>query len=501
MMRRHLPTNHHESTNGGRPAHRSVDVREILKNSAAIPEPATSAPLDSDQNGARGRHIKPGSNGSATAHVGVAGNGNGHGNGNGNGHLGHVETVPLEGIGVAEAVPLYGTGRIRYGTREIQTGFGDLGRRGLGTVQRHLPGRLRTVSLRRLGLVVVLVMALVLGVAVAGASTLLKTLKGPASVVVTTAGPARINSQPGGVGSIAAAPQNIATVSLNVQGITAPIAVTAVDVLAGQQVAAGTPLLQLATQPFEQNEQYISNTLHEAESALSAAQTADAGGGAATTSGYLAVQIPTLAGQVAIDQQLLQIATGNSDSLTAPVAGYVNSVKVTPGQIVNPGDPLMQIVNPSQVIVSSGMQLSDMTSISPGDSATITPSQLAGVHLHGTVEAVSAVAADGGLEGTIVVTAANPGSHPVPIGTQAFINVSAPLHAAVSVPSIAILNVEVAPVVAVISHGDRIHFQPVVVGASDGTRTQILSGLKAGEQIGISNLQVLDNGDKVKPSQ
>jgi hypothetical protein len=124
---------------------------------------------------------------------------------------------------------------------------------------------------------------------------------------------------------------------------------------------------------------------------------------------------------------------------------------------------------------------------------------LPGVHLHGTVAAVSASATGDGLEGTVVVAAPNLTAHPVPIGTQSIVNISAPLHAAVSVPTLAVLNVQIAPVVGVIRH-NRIHFQPVEIGASDGKRTQILSGLHAGERVAVSNMQSLTDGDKVRQS-
>jgi hypothetical protein len=160
---------------------------------------------------------------------------------------------------------------------------------------------------------------------------------------------------------------------------------------------------------------------------------------------------------------------------------------------------MVQVVNPTQVVVDAGMQLSDLPSVSVGDSATITPSQLPGVHLRGTVVAISAEASGDGLEGTVVVAAPNTPVHPVPLGSQSIVNISAPLHAAVSVPTLAVLNVEIAPVVGVVQN-DRIHFQSVQIGASDGNRTQILSGLRAGEVVAVTNMQQLTNGDKVSPS-
>jgi RND family efflux transporter MFP subunit len=425
------------------------------------------------------------------------------GNGAGNGSAAHAPTTtaPRSRVTRTETRPR-GTTLIRFGMREIGAGMADVAAGRLEVVRRHLPRRARTISYRRLAVVLVVVLALVVGVVAVAGSTLLDSLKGPTNVVVAPTRAAVINSTPGGVGSIAAAPQDVATVSLNVsvQGVTAPIEVTAVDVLANQQVAAGAPLVQMNPIPFEQNLAQVKLTLEQAEATLQSAQAAAAvGGAAAAAQGYLAVQIPTLQGQVGLDQQLVQIAEGNATAITSPIAGYVSQVKVVAGQVVSAGNTLIQVVNPSEIIVNAGMQLTDLQTISVGDAAAITPSQLPNVHLHGTVVAVSASATGDGLEGTVVIEAPNLTTHPVPIGTQSIVNVSAPLRAAVSVPTLAVLNVEIAPVVGVISHG-RIHFQPVEIGASDGTRTQILSGLHAGQQVAVSNMQMLTDGDKVRES-
>jgi hypothetical protein len=51
--------------------------------------------------------------------------------------------------------------------------------------------------------------------------------------------------------------------------------------------------------------------------------------------------------------------------------------------------------------------------------------------------------------------------------------------------------------VAIVRQG-RVYFQPVTVGASDATRVQILSGLRAGETVAESNLQSLTDGQQVR---
>ena len=396
----------------------------------------------------------------------------------------------------ADAPPPGGVDLIRTGTHQIGAGAVALVGRGLESVRSKLPRRYRSVTKKRLALALLVAAVVVLVVVVAAVSILASLLGGPTEVIPATVKPALIENQPGGVGTISPAPQHVASISLDVQGVTAPIQITGVDVFAGENVQVGAPLLQLNPVPFEQNVAQVEATLLQSEAALASARSAS---GSSTGSGnaYLAVQIPTLEGQVALNQQLLAIANGNAGSITAPIAGYISNVRITQGQIVTPGNTLMQVVDPTEVQVSTGMQLSDLQSISTGDTAVITPSQLPGVHLHGTVVAVSPAAANGGLEGTVVVQAPNLAHHLVPIGSQTFVRVTAPVHAAVSVPALAVLNTELNPAVAVIEDG-HVHFQPVVLGASDGDRIQILSGLHRGQQVALTNLQSLTDGSAVK---
>jgi len=498
---RHRITNPRHVVNGTKPSHGPPDEHVVSSLYSEYQAPAYEPRVDDA--GGHGRHVARHNGHSGESVVITEGTANGTYGGNGNGHSG--DTVTGNGNGhepmgaVTLAPPRHGTTRIRYGAKEIGSGSGDLGRAALEGLRRHLPRRARTIPLPRLALVLVLVFALVLAAGGVAVSKVLPRLKGPANVVVATAAPAVIDNRPGGVGTIAAAPQDVATVALDVQGISTPIEVTAVDVIANQYVAAGAPLLQLNPLPIEQNLQQVKLTLRQAQETLASAQASAANPANGSGNAYLAVQVPTSEGQVALDQQLVQIAEGNSTSITAPIAGYISEVRVAPGQVVTYGSTMVQVVNPTQVVVDAGMQLSDLPSLSVGDSATITPSQLPGVHLAGTVVAISAEASGDGLEGTVVVAAPNIPVHPVPLGSQSIVNISAPLHAAVSVPTLAVLNVEIAPVVGVVQH-DRIHFQPVQIGASDGNRTQILSGLRAGQVVAVTNMQQLTNGDKVRPS-
>jgi hypothetical protein len=69
--------------------------------------------------------------------------------------------------------------------------------------------------------------------------------------------------------------------------------------------------------------------------------------------------------------------------------------------------------------------------------------------------------------------------------------------AAVSVPAVAVMNSDLQTGVFVLRNG-RAHFQAVTVGASDADRVQIVSGLKVGQTVAVSNMQTLTDGEKVR---
>jgi RND family efflux transporter MFP subunit len=317
-------------------------------------------------------------------------------------------------------------------------------------------------------------------------------------VVVSRAEPGVIASSPGGVGIAGPAPGQAFAVSLHLNGLNQAVSVEQVDVVNGSEVAAGAPLLTLDPLPIEQHATAVALQLAQAQDALAGARAALA----ATLRdnpayGYLDVQVPLLQGNVAIDEQLLQIAHGNTATIRAPFAGTVTGLHVQPGDSVHDGQTVLQLVRTGELLVSAGVQLADLAEISPGDRVDLSLAAVAGVALTGTVLTVSPQAAADGLEGTVTVLVRNDGRQPVPLGAQFFVRIIAPVRAAVSVPALAVFNLELDPAVYVVSRG-RAHRQRVVVGANDGNRIQILSGLRPGAQVALSNTQTLVDGEQVR---
>lgn len=340
-------------------------------------------------------------------------------------------------------------------------------------------------------------------VLVGGAVVVRQVLGGVPKVVVAMAGPADIDSQPGGVGSVGTLPQNIFSVSLDAVGVTAPITVTRVFVVPGTPVRVGSPLVALSPAPFRDNVEQLALTLQQAQSTLAAEESANASGHVTPGSyanAYFATNIPELKGQVVLDRQLLGIARGNSTSITSPVAGEVSSVDVVPGDNVEPGWLLLKIVNTSAVQVTANIELSDLPDVQVGDAATVSPSEVPGVTLYGRVVAIEPNATGGGLEGAVLVDVPNSATEPLPLGTQVFVNISAPQHVPVAVPEVAVLNTQLNPIVLVVRHG-RVYPVAVTVGASDSTWTALVSGISDGTEVAVSNTQELRSGEKVRVVQ
>jgi len=134
--------------------------------------------------------------------------------------------------------------------------------------------------------------------------------------------------------------QNLSfSVGLNIDGITAPVTVTGVNVINGSVVQKG---------------QALSASIRgaRAERGQREGPPVDRPAGPGRRGGIRRIgcrlPIASLQGQVAVDQQLLAIAQGNSNTIDAPIAGAVTNLTVQPGQAVRPGTTMLQIVDTSR---------------------------------------------------------------------------------------------------------------------------------------------------------
>ncbi|OYY04307.1 MAG: hypothetical protein B7Y73_04575 [Acidocella sp. 35-58-6] len=206
----------------------------------------------------------------------------------------------------------------------------------------------------------------------------------PPTVLVST-----INLTPGTLpaavsayGSIAPGPGADTTVSTQASGVVSSIAV-----VQGQSVGAGDPLLTMIP-----DAQSIAD-YHKAEDAVTAARA-----NRVHVAALLASHLATSADLAAADQTLndatgalkaLQ-ATGNGKTriITAPFAGVVAAVQVSPGAMQPAGAALLRIIKSNGLVAIVGVPPAQVAAIHTGEPAAITLLDTAG-HAMGSVADVS----------------------------------------------------------------------------------------------------------------
>jgi multidrug efflux pump subunit AcrA (membrane-fusion protein) len=360
----------------------------------------------------------------------------------------------------------------------------------------------------------------------AGIGTWLATRSGPASAAATsqieTVNLGTITQTVSATGTIA--PANQANASFAVSG-----RVTAVDVTAGQQVAAGQTLATVDATPLWATYAQNQATLTSDQAKLASDQAAGA------TSAQIA------ADEAAVTSAQAQAGTAESAladaTLTAPIAGTVAAVNVAVGQNVSAGSSTtgssspsssagssgssasgssglggsgaasssstgsdstgssgsssssssqFQIVTTNSYIVNASVDDTELSQIAVGDQATITPSGST-TNVYGTVGSIGLLASDSTGVATFPVVINVTGS-PSGIYSGATANVSIivkELQDVVVVPTIALHYSGSSITVDVVSGGST-KAQTVTAGAASGGDTQITSGLSAGDRIEVT---------------
>ena len=323
--------------------------------------------------------------------------------------------------------------------------------------------------------------------------------------------------------------------------------VTAVDVTAGQQVTAGQPLATVDTLTMQQTLATANLTLAKAQATLVSDQTALATAQDALTSAQDAgddttaaqAKVTTAEQQVAVDQTSITTAQTavdtaqtalNSPTLTSPIEGIVSTVNVTVGQKVTGTTTSAASTSSSTgagstgsgstgsgstgsntaaaggssstssgasgaafVIVGMDSWKVDVTVddaqiglLAVGDQAQLTVTSSADP-LFGTISSIGLISTATGDTASypvvVTVTGSPTGLHD---GTSATVTlIYQQLTDVLTVPSAAIHTVDGQTVVDKMS-GDQQVPTPVGVGESDGTNTQITSGLAEGDEVVVT---------------
>jgi HlyD family secretion protein len=241
---------------------------------------------------------------------------------------------------------------------------------------------------------------------------------------------------------------------------------------------------QLSAQSFYSSDA-VEARRHEAKAAAAAEQAAGASLAAARAEAQRA-----LAELDAVQRQLGQLR------LLAPAAGVIVGRHADPGTTLVAGQPLLTVVDPAGLRLSARIDQARAGGVAVGQRATVVLRSRPGATLAGRVERLDWVS-DTVTEERMIEVAFEQLPQGVSLGELAEVTVQLPRLAALAVPSAGIRRG--GDGVAVWRYVDgRASRQAVVVGAADASgRTQIVSGLAAGDEVIVHSGQPLAEGLRV----
>ena len=184
--------------------------------------------------------------------------------------------------------------------------------------------------------------------------------------------------------------------------------------------------------------------------------------------------------------------------IRSPIDGVVTDRPLYPGEMASTSAPLLTVMNTTQVIAKAHVAQSDAMLLRKGDRATVTAAGLE-KPLNGMVTVVSPALDPNSTTVEIWVLAPNPEQQLRP-GMSAQLSITAQtVHNALVVPSNALLNAKGdAAQVMVIDAQNTAQSRDVKLGVQTPQETQIVSGLKAGEQVVTEGAYGLPDKTKVK---
>jgi membrane fusion protein, heavy metal efflux system len=188
----------------------------------------------------------------------------------------------------------------------------------------------------------------------------------------------------------------------------------------------------------------------------------------------------------AIDALVLPDAPASSSLLVrAPVSGTITEQTAAEGEVVSADRPFLTITDTSEVWINVQVHARDLPLVRPGRVVSV---QAVGVTLQvtGRISHVSPVVGDNTRTATARVVLANPNGqwHP---GLFATVTVTLPAaKVPVAVPVEALQTFRDWTVVFV-RYGNTFEARPVELGRTDGTRVEIVSGLRPGERYAAKN--------------
>ena len=187
-----------------------------------------------------------------------------------------------------------------------------------------------------------------------------------------------------------------------------------------------------------------------------------------------------------------QSATGTAGGAAGTTAGGLGAAGSTSSTSSSTSggssSPFAEIVNTHTMTVTVPFSESDVSKIKVGLPATVTLNALTGVELGARVTAISPVGStSNGVVSYNATLTLDQGNSQVKAGMSASVAVVVGQAQGINLPNDAISGTGSLASVTVLDNGKRTKRQ-VVVGLRGDSRTQVVSGLKAGEQVVVTTV-------------
>ncbi len=187
--------------------------------------------------------------------------------------------------------------------------------------------------------------------------------------------------------------------------------------------------------------------------------------------------------------------------IEAPFDGIVTHRNVDTGQLTRPGsdaDPLFVVARFDIVTITVDVPEMFAVAVEPGDRATVALQAMKGRTVEGTVTRTSWSLDPRTRTLRVEIDIPNPGGTLRP-GLYAYATVVAEEHKDVlTVPATALVQEKDKSYCVIVVAGKAVR-RPIAVGLSDGTRTEVVSGLDGGETVVKANAASLTDGQPVEP--
>lgn len=189
--------------------------------------------------------------------------------------------------------------------------------------------------------------------------------------------------------------------------------------------------------------------------------------------------------------------------LTGPIAGKVAEVYKSVGELVQPGEPILEIVNFETVWVEAPIFEKDLPTVLDAGRAVFETAAYPGVEFEGAVVDVGARIGDVTRTATVTFEVRNPDGR-LRIGMQANVRLDAGSRREVIViPAEAVLEHEGQDIVYVLLSGEEFERRHVALEGRYGNEVVVLEGLKPGDrvvtqgayQLKLQELQPADPGE------